>query len=124
MWSILYKNTDNNQECDGYLYIGDYLHEIDQKEIINNKKYEYDELTSKNAYIYQNAVKNDIYMDKLLIYKNNNLLDIIKKVEIKEQSLHRYLGESLSITHPPGISTPSSTFAKVMESSNSGLYSP
>lgn len=88
VWSILYKNTDNNQECDGYLYIGDYLHEIDQKEIINNKKYEYDELTSKNADIHQNAVKNDIYMDKLFIYKNNNPLDIIKKVEIKEQSLH------------------------------------
>ena len=64
------------------------MHEIDQKEIINNKKYEYDELTSKNADIHQNAVKNDIYMDKLFIYKNNNPLDIIKKVEIKEQSLH------------------------------------
>lgn len=91
VWSILYKKTNNNnfntKENDAYLYIGDYLHEIDKKDLINDKIYDNDKLTSINAYIYQNIVKGEFEMNKLIIYRNNNPLDIIKEIELKRNYL-------------------------------------
>jgi len=49
IWSILLNNNNSN-DIDGYLYIGDYLHNID------NEKYDEASLLSINAYIYQNQI--------------------------------------------------------------------
>lgn len=80
IWSILLNNNNNN-DIDGYLYIGDYLHNID------NKKYDEASLLSINAYIYQNQVKPEFLMNKLIIYKNNNPNDIVKELTLKRNYL-------------------------------------
>jgi hypothetical protein len=79
IWSIIFNN--NNNDNDGYLYIGDYLHNID------NNKYNEASLLSINAYIYQNQVKPEFLMNKLIIYKNNNLNDIVKEIQLKRNYL-------------------------------------
>ena len=79
MWTIIYNS--NNNIYDGYLYIGDYLHNI------NNKKYDEDSLLSINAYIYQNEVRPEFLMNKLIIYKNNNPNDIIKEIKLSRNYL-------------------------------------
>jgi hypothetical protein len=78
IWSIIFNNNNDN---DGYLYIGDYLHNID------NKKYNEASLLSINAYIYQNEVKPEFVMNKLIIYKNNNINDIVKEIKLRRNYL-------------------------------------
>jgi hypothetical protein len=58
--SILFEknNNMNNENIDGYLYIGDYLHNI-------NNNYDYNTLNSINAYIFQNVVLPEFEMTKL-----------------------------------------------------------
>ena len=84
--SVIFKNKKidnfNNKESDGYLYIGEYLHNID------NDKYDYKRMTSINANIYQNAVIADFKMHKLIIYKNNNPKNIIKEINLDRNYLH------------------------------------
>ena len=76
--SILFEknNNMNNENIDGYLYIGDYLHNI-------NNNYDYNTLNSINAYIFQNVVLPEFEMTKLIIYKNNNPNDIIKEIKLQ-----------------------------------------
>ena len=81
IWSIILNNNNNNNDNDGYLYIGDYLHNID------NKKYNEASLLSINAYIYQNQVKPEFVMNKLIIYKNNNPNDIINEIKLRRNYL-------------------------------------
>ena len=72
----------NDKEIDGYLYIGEYLHNID------SNKYNYNRLTSINANIFQNIVKTEFNMNKLIIYKNNNPQDIINEIVLNRNYLH------------------------------------
>ena len=49
VWTILY-NNDNNKDVDAYLYIGDYLHDIDSTYLnLPNIKFKKDSLTSVNG---------------------------------------------------------------------------
>ena len=85
VYTIIFKKTDinnyNTKEIDGYLYIGDYLHDI-------NKQYDYNKLTSINSKIFQNEVRTEFLMHKLTIYKNNNPKDIIKEIYLVKNSLN------------------------------------
>ena len=84
VYSIIYKNKNyinfNNDQIDGYLYIGDYLHNID-------KKYDYSRLTSIPAFIFQNIVRTEFLMNKLIIYRNNNPKDIINEIKLNRNYL-------------------------------------
>lgn len=105
--TIFFEDNKNLQDkdIDGYLYIGDYLHDI-------NKNYDYNSLTSINAYIYQNAVLPEFEMSKIAIYKNNNPNDILNEIKLNgnylrvnldynfcgiqgSEIIHQYLEENL-----------------------------
>ena len=85
VYTIIFKKTDinnyNNKEIDGYLYIGDYLHDID-------KQYDYNKLTSINTNIFQKEIRTEFLMHKLIIYKNNNPKDIIKEINLIKNYLN------------------------------------
>lgn len=82
-WSIIYNDKEGN---DGYLLLGDYLHNIDGKEkYLNNGKYDGDSLYSVNALSYENIIKTEFYMDELIVNKINdkNIIKESKYLHIK-----------------------------------------
>ena len=86
-WAIVFNNNSpnnaNNQEIDGYLYIGEYLHNIDKMD----KKYIDNSMNSINAYLYQNVVKTEFLMTKMIIYRKNNPNDIINEIQLSRNYL-------------------------------------
>ena len=82
VYTILFEDNKNlkDKDIDGYLYIGDYLHDI-------NENYDYNTLTSINAYIFQNVVLPEFEMTKLVIYKNNNPNDILNEIQLNRNYL-------------------------------------
>ena len=64
VWTILY-NNDNNKDVDAYLYIGDYLHDIDPSLLnLNNIKFKKDSLSSVNGYMHQRTFLPQFQMSK------------------------------------------------------------
>ena len=89
IWTILYniENNDNN-DADAYLYIGDFLHNINSKELIlKNVVFKEESLISINAKVYQNKVANEFEMSKLYLYKGDNPKEIIKEVNLSKMYL-------------------------------------
>ena len=87
-WSIIYNDKEGN---DGYLLLGDYLHNVDNKEkYLKDGKYDGDSLYSEHALSYENIIKTEFYMDELIVYKIND------KNQIKERKyLHIKLDYNL-----------------------------
>ena len=76
-WTIIYNNK--KEGYDGYLLLGDYLHNINNKDIfINNQKIYEDSLYSIYSYSYENIIKRGFYMDELTILKLNGKVENIK----------------------------------------------
>jgi len=89
IWTILYNLENNdNKDIDGYLYIGDFLHNINSKELIlKNIIFKEESLISINAKVYQNKVATEFEMSKLYLYKGDNPKDIIKEVNLSKMYL-------------------------------------
>ena len=89
IWTILYNLENNdNKDIDGYLYIGDFLHNINSKELIlKNFIFKEESLISINANVYQNKVTTEFEMSKLYLYKGDNPKDIIKEVNLSKMYL-------------------------------------
>ena len=84
VWTILYnnENNNNNKDIDAYLYIGDYLHDIDSTSLnLPNIKFKKDSLTSVNSYIYQRTVLPQFEMSKLVLFRGNNPNDVINDIK-------------------------------------------
>ena len=94
-WTIIYNNKEG---YDGYLFIGDYLHNIDNNDLfLNEKKYYKNYLNSIYAYTYDNVIKTEFDMDELIIYKRNenqeNSNEIIKDSKYLHTKLdYNFLG--------------------------------
>ena len=82
VWTILYNNDNNNKDADAYLYIGDYLHNIDPSSLnLKNIKFKESSLSSVNGYIYRRTFLPQFEMSKLVLFKGddpNNIVDDIK----------------------------------------------
>ena len=94
VWTIMYSNGDNN--ADAYLYIGDYIHNIDSNDLtLKFTKFKQDSLSSINSYIFQKTVKSEFEMNKLFLYKGNNPNDIIKDINYGKNYLRVKLDYNL-----------------------------
>ena len=97
VWTIIY-NTEknNNNNIDAYLYIGDYLHNIDNNGLVyKNTKFKKESLSSVNAYIWQRTIRPEFEMNKLVLYKNNNPKDMIKDIKYGKNYLRVKLDYNL-----------------------------
>ena len=82
IWSIIF---DDSNEHDGYLYIGDYLHNINEFVSKQNFNYNFDSLSSTNAITSQQLVKTQFEMNKLNIMIGEH--DLVKDLEIGKNIL-------------------------------------
>ena len=74
----IFNPDSNNKNDDAYLYIGDYLHNIDNSGLIyKNTKFKKDSLSSLNAYIWQKTVKPEFEMNKLILYRNTSCISSV-----------------------------------------------
>ena len=85
IWTIMYNNDKNENDIDAYLYIGDYLHNINSKDL--NMKFKEESLSSINANVYQKKVTTEFEMKKLYMYKSNNPNNIIKEINLSKMYL-------------------------------------
>ena len=96
IWTIVFNPDSNNKNEDAYLYIGDYLHNIDNSGLIyKNTKFKKDSLSSVNAYIWQKTVKPEFEMNKLILYRNNDPNDIIQDIKYGKNYLRVKLDYNL-----------------------------
>ena len=98
VWTIVYNNNNNknNQNEDAYLYIGDYLHNIDNAGLIyKNTKFKKESLSSVNAYIWQRTLRPEFEMSKLILYRGNNPNDIVKGIDYGKNYLRVKLDYNL-----------------------------
>ena len=96
VWTIMY-NDDNDKNVDAYLYIGDYLHNIESNDLtLKYTKFKQDSLNSINTYIYQKTVTTEFEMNKLYLYKGDNPKDIIKDIKYGKNYLRVKLDYNLN----------------------------
>ena len=86
VWTIIY-NNDKNNNIDAYLYIGDYLHNINNDLTLKYTKFKQDSLSSVNSYIFQKTVRAEFEMNKLFLYRGKNPKDIIKDIDYGKKYL-------------------------------------
>ena len=82
IWTIIYNNNhdDNDKnDVDAYLFIGDYLHNINSNELNLKYTFKQESLSSLNAYIYSKVVTPMFEMDKLIFYKDDPSNNIIEE---------------------------------------------
>ena len=96
VWTIMY-NDDNDKNVDAYLYIGDYLHNIESNDLtLKYTKFKQDSLNSINTYIYQKTVTTEFEMNKLYLYKGDNPKEIIKDIKYGKNYLRVKLDYNLN----------------------------
>jgi hypothetical protein len=90
-------NNENDKNVDAYLYIGDYLHNIDSNDLtLKYTKFKQDSLNSINTRIYQKTVTTEFEMNKLYLYKGDNPKDIIKDIKYGKNYLRVKLEYNLN----------------------------
>ena len=95
VWTIMF-NNDNKNDIDAYLYIGDYLHNINSNDLtLKYTKFKQDSLSSINTYIYQKTVTTEFEMNKLYLYRGDNPNDIIKDIKYGKNYLRVKLDYNL-----------------------------
>ena len=95
VWTIMYTN-DNKDNADAYLYIGDYLHNIDSNDLtLKYTKFKQDSLSSINTFIYQKTIMPEFEMNKLVMFKGNNPDDIINDIKYSKNYLRVKLDYNL-----------------------------
>ena len=88
VWTILYNNDNNNKDVDAYLYIGDYLHDIDPSSLnLNNMKFKKDSLSSVHGSMFQRTFLPQFEMNKLILYKGNDENNIINEIKLGKNYL-------------------------------------
>ena len=98
VWTILYNNDNNNKDVDAYLYIGDYLHDIDPSLLnLNNIKFKKDSLSSVNGYMYRNTFLPQFEMSKLVLFKGNDPNNVINDIKIGKNYLRVKLDYNLFV---------------------------
>ena len=96
VWTIMF-NNENDKNVDAYLYIGDYLHNIDSNDLtLKYTKFKQDSLNSINTHIYQKTVTTEFEMNKLYLYKGDNPKDIIKDIKYGKNYLRVKLEYNLN----------------------------
>jgi len=95
VWTIMF-NNDNKNDIDAYLYIGDYLHDINSNDLtLKNTKFKQESLSSINTFIYQKTVSAEFEMSKLYLYRGDNKNDIIKDIKLGKNYLRVKLDYNL-----------------------------
>ena len=95
VWTIMF-NNENDKNVDAYLYIGDYLHNIDSKDLtLKYTKFKKDSLSSVNTYIFQRTVRPEFEMSKLVLYRGNNPDDIVNDIKYGKNYLRVKLDYNL-----------------------------
>ena len=80
VWTIIYNNNhDDKNDIDAYLFIGDYLHNINSNELNLKYFFKKESLSSVNAYIYSKVVTPMFDVDKLIFYKDDPSNNIIQE---------------------------------------------
>ena len=96
VWTIMYNNDNNDKNADAYLYIGDYLHNINSNDLTTkNTKFKEESLSSINSFIYQRTVIKSFEMNKLYLYKGSNQNDIVKDIDYGKNYLRVKLDDNL-----------------------------
>ena len=96
VWSILYNQDNNDKNADAYLYIGDYLHNIDFNDLtLKNTKFKVESLSSVNSFVYQRTVLKEFEMNKLYLYKGDNPNDIVKDIDFGKNYLRVKLDDNI-----------------------------
>ena len=96
VWTILYNNDNNNKDVDAYLYIGDYLHDIDPSLLnLNNIKFKKDSLSSVNGYMHQRTFLPQFEMSKLVLFKGNDPNNVINDIKLGKNYLRVKLDYNL-----------------------------
>ena len=96
VWTIMYTDG-SDKNVDAYLYIGDYLHNIDSNDLtLKYTKFKQDSLNSINTHIYQKTVTTEFEMNKLYLYKGDNPKDIIKDIKYGKNYLRVKLDYNLN----------------------------
>lgn len=86
----------SDKNVDAYLYIGDYLHNIDSKDLtLKYTKFKKDSLSSVNTYIFQRTVRPEFEMSKLVLYRGNNPDDIVNDIKYGKNYLRVKLDYNL-----------------------------
>lgn len=95
VWTIMYTDG-SDKNVDAYLYIGDYLHNIDSKDLtLKYTKFKKDSLSSVNTYIFQRTVRPEFEMSKLVLYRGNNPDDIVNDIKYGKNYLRVKLDYNL-----------------------------